>query len=205
VAVGSAALATVIGVPIGLLSGYLGGVTDYAAMRVMDVLLALPTILLALVIITILGASNVNMLIAIAIGSVPAFARLTRSSTLGAAQQEYVLAARSAGAGRLDIMFRTVLPNITGPVVVQFVVTASLAVTMAASLSFLGLGPAPPTPTWGGMLQTALTFLYQSPLYGVFPGLFLAITVAAFDGIGNGLQVVSGTSTTRRARRVVDR
>jgi peptide/nickel transport system permease protein len=197
VAVGSAVLAALVGVPIGIMSGYLGHGTDYVLMRLMDVLLAMPTILLALVIVTILSPSDLNMLLAIAVGSVPTFARLTRSSTLAVSQQEYVVAARSMGAGRFDIMTRTVLPNIMGPIIVQLVVTASLAVTLSASLSFLGLGPPPPAPTWGGMLQTSLTFLYQNPWYGVFPGVFLAVTIASLDGIGSGLQAVFGLDSDR--------
>ncbi len=194
VAFGSAALGALLGVPVGLVAGYLGRWTDILSMRVMDLLLAIPHLLLALVVVTVLGSSNVTLLLAIGIVAVPTFARLSRASVLTIRERDFVLASRATGASKADTMLRTILPNILGPVVVQFIVTASAAVVVAAGLSFLGLGPPPPAPSWGGMLQTAKSYLYQDPWYGLFPGLALTLMVACLDRIGHGLQRAFGTS-----------
>jgi peptide/nickel transport system permease protein len=200
VAFGAAALGAVVGVPLGLVAGYLGRWVDAVAMRLIDLLLAMPGILLALVMITVLGPGRVNLILAIGIGAVPEFARLTRAATLGIRERDFVVAARGMGASTPDTMFRTVLPNVLGPIVVQLVITASLAVVIEAGLSFLGLGTPPPAPSWGGMLQDARSYVYQSPSYGFFPGFCLAFTVFCLDRVGRGLQLAVGTSVSSGAR-----
>lgn len=192
---GAAAFGAVFGVPVGLLAGYLGRWTDAVAMRVMDLLLAVPGILLALVLIALLGPGQQNLVLAIGIGAVPEFGRLTRAATLTVRERDFVAASRGMGASAPDTMVRTVLPNVLGPILVQLVVTASLAVVIEAGLSLLGLGVPPPTPTWGGMLQQARAYLYDNPWYGVFPGLCLAFTVFCLDRVGRGLQLAVGTAS----------
>ncbi len=200
VALGAALLALGIGAPLGIMAGYFGGIVDALMMRVTDFILALPGILSALVIIVVLGAGTEKLTLAIGFSAFPAFARLARVSTLALRQRGFVRAARTMGASRLDIMVRTVAPNVVGPLIVQMAVTASVAVLATAALSFLGLGAPPPAPAWGSMLQVSRSYLYQAPLYGVFPGVALALTVAAFDGIGRGLQDALGLAGLGRGR-----
>lgn len=192
VAMGSAALAAFVGVAIGLVAGYLGRWVDMLLMRFVDVLLAAPSILLAMVIITLIGPSTVNLLIAISLSSIPTFARLARASSLSLREQEYVIAAKALGASDGDVMVRTVLPNLIGPLTVEMVVSASHAIVVAAGLGFLGLGTPPPAPAWGAMIQTAQAFLYYSPLYGVFPGLAVVVAIIGFSALGKGLQEAFG-------------
>lgn len=191
-AAGAAAIAAAIGVPIGLVGGFYSGWIDAVEMRILDVVLAVPDVIFALVVVAILGSGDWNTLIAIAIISVPAFARLARASTLAIRDLDYVTAARAMGASDADILVRTILPNIVGPIIVQLVVTASLAVLIAAALSFLGLGTQPPDPSWGGLLQTSRSYLSQAPWYGIFPGLALAVTIGGLDSLGRGLQTIFG-------------
>jgi peptide/nickel transport system permease protein len=195
VAVGSAIVGAVIGVPIGLLAGYLGRLWDAIPMRVMDFILALPYLLVALVVVTILGSSTFYLVLAIGFAAVPGFARLTRASAMALRDADFVVATRAMGAGKGDTMVRTVLPNTLAPIIVQFVVTASVAVVVAAALSFISLGPPPPAPSWGGMLQTAEKYLYTDPWYAIFPGVALAVMVACFDRIGHGLQRAIGAGS----------
>ncbi len=199
-AAGAAAFACLIGLPLGVVSGYLGGVVDAIVMRITDFVLAVPGILFALVVVAILGSGVLNLTLAIGIGAIPAFIRLARASTLSLREREYVLAARSMGASRSDVMFRTVMPNIMGPIIVQIIVTASVAILVAAALSFIGLGTPPPAPSWGGMLQTSRSYLYQQIWYAVLPGVALAITIAALDGVGRGMQTALGTRSAGRAK-----
>jgi peptide/nickel transport system permease protein len=200
---GAAAVGAAIGVPLGLVAGYLGRWVDAVAMRLVDLLLAVPGILLALVIIVVLGPGRLNLILAIGIGAVPEFARLTRVATLGIRDRDFVLAARGMGASTPDTMVRTVLPNVLGPIVIQLVITASMAVVVEAGLTFLGLGTPPPAPSWGGMLQDARSYLYQSPSYGLFPGLCLVVTVFCLDRIGRGLQLAVTGSGPHAETRVV--
>jgi len=194
VAAGSALAAALVGVPLGVLAGYFGRAVDAIAMRIIDVILAVPTVLVALVFIAALGPSTTNMIIAIASASAPQFARLARAGTLEIRERDFVLAERAMGAGHLTIMVRVVLPNILAPLIVQFVVTAAGAIVVAAGLSFLGLGIPPPEPTWGGMLQQAKAYMYQSPWYGIFPGVVLTLTVIALDRIGASLRRAMGST-----------
>lgn len=192
VAFGTAIFAAVIGVAIGLLAGYLGGWWDAVLMRIMDVALALPDVVLALVMVAVLGNTGVNLIIAIGVAFIPIFARVTRASVLGVRERAFVQASTTMGAGRLDTMVRTILPNVLGPVIVQFAITAAVAIVVSAALGFLGLGPTPPTPSWGGMLQTAKSYLYQNPWYAIFPGLALIVTVLCLDRLGTGLRAAMG-------------
>jgi peptide/nickel transport system permease protein len=200
IALGAALLAAAIGTPLGILSGYLGGLVDAVVMRATDFILALPGILAALVVIVVLGAGAEKLLLAIGFSASPAFARLARASTLSLRQRGFVKAARTMGAGPVDIMLRTIAPNVMGPLIVQLAVTASVAVLATAALSFLGLGAPPPAAAWGAMLQSSRSYLYQAPLYGVFPGIALALTVASFDAVGRTLQDVFGVAGLNRSR-----
>jgi len=192
IAVGAAILSAIIGTPLGVVAGYFGGVVDGFVMRITDFALALPGILAALVVIVVLGSNAVNVAIAIAIGSSPAFARLSRAKTLEVKTRAFVQASKTMGASHLDIMMRTIAPNVIPPLVVQTVVTASMAVLATAALSFLGLGAPPPAPTWGAMLHDANSYLWDSPIYGIAPGLALTITVVAFDALGKGVSAAIG-------------
>ncbi len=192
VSLGSAALAAVVGVFLGLVAGYVGGLLDGVVMRVLDVVLAVPEVVLALVIVAVLGNTTGNLVLAIGIAFVPVFARVTRASVLGLRERDFVVASRAMGAVSGDTMFRTILPNIMGPIIVQFIITAAIAIIASAGLGFLGLGPAAPTPSWGGMLQTAKSFIYQNPGYAAFPGIVLILTVLCFDRIGDGLRSAMG-------------
>ncbi len=187
VAVVAAASASVVGTAVGVVAGYLGGWIDALAMRVIDVLLALPSILIALVIVALLGPSSTNVVIAIAIVEVPAFARLARASTMSLTQRPFVEAARASGYGRMATMWRAILPNALSPVAVQLIVASASAILVVAALSFLGLGEQPPAPSLGGMLKSSQLYLGHAPWYPVFPGVLVTALVAAFSAIGTGL------------------
>lgn len=189
--------ASALGVLLGLISGYFGGWVDAAIMRLLDVLLSIPAMLLAIVFVAILGGGMVPLVIAIMLIALPPFARLTRGSVLSVKEREYVTAQRAAGASTTDIMFRTILPNVAGPAGVQLVITASIAVLTESGLSFLGLGVPPPQPTLGGMLAAANTYLYQAPQYSLTLGLAISVLVASFDAVGSGLQRRLGVASGR--------
>jgi len=178
----------VSGVLLGLIAGFFRGVTDVGIMRLMDVVLAIPSLLLAIVIVSIIGAGLVNAMIAVAITYLPHFSRLTRASVMTEMSKEYVVASRVAGAGRLRLMFNTVLPNCAAPLIVQATLAFSNAILDAAALGFLGLGAQPPTPEWGTMLADSLQFLQSAPWVVTFPGLAILITVLAFNLMGDGLR-----------------
>jgi peptide/nickel transport system permease protein len=181
-------LAGSVGVPLGLVGGYAGGWTDAVVMRVLDSLLAVPAILLAMGIIAVLGPGALNAVLAVAVVSIPAFARIARASTLALKEREFVLAARAMGGGPGYLVFRTILPNALSPLLVQATVAAAYAILLEAALSFLGLSTRPPEPSWGSMLNTGRSFLYQAPWYGLFPGLVLTATVLSLNGLADGLQ-----------------
>jgi dipeptide transport system permease protein len=177
-----------VGVLLGLLAGFYPGLAGVAIMRLMDVVLAIPSLLLAIVIVSILGAGLVNAMIAVAITYLPHFSRLTRASVMTEMSKEYVVASRVAGAGTLRLMFDTVLPNCAAPLIVQATLAFSNAILDAAALGFLGLGAQPPTPEWGTMLADGLQFLQSAPWVVTFPGLAILITVLAFNLMGDGLR-----------------
>ncbi|NJN81688.1 MAG: ABC transporter permease [Caldilineaceae bacterium] len=150
-------------------------------MRLMDTLLAFPGLLLAMGIVAVLGPSSINAMIAVAIVSIPTFARVARSSMLTQKQMDYVLAARAGGAKTNRIIFRSILPNAIPVVLVQIAISVAFAVLVEAALSFLGLGTQPPDPSWGSMLFTSRKFLRQAWWYGVFPGLFLTMLIIGLN------------------------
>ena len=176
------------GVILGLLAGYFRGWVDVLIMRVMDVILAFPSLLLALVLVAILGPGLVNAMIAIAIVLQPHFARLTRAAVMSEKNREYVISARLAGAGAIRIMLFTILPNCLAPLIVQATLSFSNAILEAAALGFLGMGAQPPTPECGTMLADARQFILRAPWVVTFPGLCILITVLAINLIGDGLR-----------------
>ena len=182
------AVALVGGVGIGLIAGFFGGWVDTIIMRVMDVILAFPSLLLALVLVAVLGPGLTNAMIAIAIVYQPHFARLTRAAVMAEKQREYVTAARVAGAGNLRLMFRTILPNCLGPLIVQATLSFSSAVLDSAALGFLGMGAQPPTPEWGTMLAEAREFITSAWWVVTLPGLAILISVLAINMMGDGLR-----------------
>jgi dipeptide transport system permease protein len=184
----SVALSLGFGVLLGMLAGYYRGVVETAIMRLMDVMLALPSLLLAIAVVAILGPGLINAMYAIAIVLLPHYVRLTRAAVISEIDKEYVAAARIAGAGRLRIMFNTLLPNCAAPLIVQATLGFSTAILDAAALGFLGLGAQPPTPEWGTMLASALEFIQRASWVVTFPGLAILITVLAFNLMGDGLR-----------------
>jgi peptide/nickel transport system permease protein len=188
-----------VGVPLGLIGGFSGGLTDAAIMRVLDFLLAVPAILLAMVIIAILGPGSFNAMLAVGVVSVPSFARLTRASTLTLKEREFVVATRALGVGPAYLMFRTILLNALAPIVVQVAVTAAVAMLLEAALSFLGLGTQPPAPSWGSMLSTGRSFLHQAPWYGLFPGVVITLSVLSLNALADTLQAIVDRGGAGRA------
>ncbi|WP_102225222.1 ABC transporter permease subunit [Acidimangrovimonas sediminis] len=179
-----------IGITLGLIAGYFGGWLDAVIMRVMDVVLAFPSLLLALVLVAILGPGLMNAMIAIAVVLQPHFARLTRASVMAEKGSEYVIAARIAGASTPRLMLRTILPNCLSPLIVQGTLSFSTAILDAAALGFLGLGAQPPTPEWGTMLADAREFILSAWWVVTMPGLAILITVLAINLCGDGLRDV---------------
>ncbi|MCW0182241.1 MAG: ABC transporter permease subunit [Zavarzinia sp.] len=182
-------LSLAIGVMLGLLAGFLGGFFDQGIMRLMDVLMALPSLLLAVAIVAVLGPSLANAMIAIAIVVLPHYVRLTRATVLSELAKDYVTASRIAGAGLWRMMVIVVLPNCLAPLIVQASLGFSSAILDAAALGFLGLGAQPPTPEWGTMLADAKKFVQSGQWWVVtFPGLAILLTVLAFNLLGDGLR-----------------
>jgi dipeptide transport system permease protein len=180
--------ALVVGVILGVLAGYFQGWVDVLIMRIMDIILAFPSLLLALVLVAILGPGLFNAMIAIAIVLQPHFARLVRAAVMAEKNREYVTAAKLSGAGHFRLMLITILPNCLGPIIVQATLSFSNAILDAAALGFLGMGAQPPTPEWGTMLASAREFIIKAPWVVTFPGLAILITVLAINLIGDGLR-----------------
>ena len=180
--------AMIVGVVLGLLAGYFRGWVDAVIMRVMDIILAFPSLLLALVLVAILGPGLFNAMIAIALVLQPHFARLARAAVMSEKTREYVTSAKVAGAGHLRLMFVTILPNCLGPLILQATLSFSNAILEAAALGFLGMGAQPPTPEWGTMLARAREFITSAWWIVTFPGLAILITVLAINLIGDGLR-----------------
>ena len=177
-----------IGVTLGLVAGFARGWVETLIMRLMDIILALPSLLLAIVIVAILGPGLFNAMISVAVTYLPQFTRLTRASVITELSKDYVVASRVAGAGTLRLMFKTVLPNCWAPLIVQATLGFSNAILDAAALGFLGLGAQPPTPEWGTMLADAREFVLRAWWVVTFPGLAILVTVLAFNLIGDGLR-----------------
>ena len=180
--------ALLVGVTLGLLAGYFGGWVDALIMRVMDIILAFPSLLLALVLVAILGPGLFNAMLAIALVLQPHFARLTRAAVLSEKSREYVTSAKVAGASHIRLMFVTILPNCLGPLIVQATLSFSNAILEAAALGFLGMGAQPPTPEWGTMLARAREFITSAWWIVTMPGLAILITVLAINLVGDGLR-----------------
>ena len=184
----SVTISLALGLTLGLVAGYFRGLTETVIMRLMDVMLALPSLLLAIAVVAILGPGLANAMYAIAIVLLPHYVRLMRAAVIGEAGKEYVASSRIAGAGTLRLMFSTILPNCTAPLIVQATLGFSTAILDAAALGFLGLGAQPPTPEWGSMLASALEFIQRAPWVVTFPGLAILVTVLAFNLMGDGLR-----------------
>lgn len=181
-------LSVVVGVLIGLVAGYFRGRVDIVIMRIMDIILAFPSLLLALVLVAVLGPGLLNAMIAISIVNQPHFVRLTRAAVMAEREKEYVVASRVAGAGTFRLMFKTILPNCLGPLIVQATLAFSAAILDAAALGFLGMGAQPPTPEWGTMLAESREFISRAWWVVTFPGLAILITVLAINLMGDGLR-----------------
>jgi peptide/nickel transport system permease protein len=190
IALASVAFAFVVGVTIGVISGYRGGLLDAVLMRVVDVMFAFPVLLLALAIVAILAPGSATTILAIGIVYTPIFARATRASTLSVRVEPFVAVSRTLGTGHLYMLGRHILPNIAGPVIVQTSVSLAFAILSEAALSFLGLGIQPPEPSWGRMLFDAQGFVQRAWWMGVFPGAAIFATVLAFNLLGDGLRDV---------------
>jgi dipeptide transport system permease protein len=181
-------LSLITGVLFGLISGFYRGTVDTLIMRFMDIILALPSLLLAIVIVVLLGAGLTNAMIAVAITNIPHYARLTRAAVMNELTKDYVVASKVAGAGTLRLMFKTVLPNCLAPLIVQSTLGISSAILDAAALGFLGLGAQPPTPEWGTLLADARQYIESAWWVVTFPGLAILVTVLAFNLLGDGLR-----------------
>lgn len=180
-------MALVIGAVLGASAGYFGGVIDNAIMRVVDVFMCVPPILLSLAVVAALGTNLRNLIIAMTISCIPGNVRLIRSVVLTVAEQDYVEAARSYGTGNARIIFRYVIPNAIAPIVVNTTMMISDMILSAAGLSFIGMGIQPPAPEWGSLLSNAQTYLFAAPYMLIFPGIFIVITSLAFNLVGDGL------------------
>jgi ABC-type dipeptide/oligopeptide/nickel transport system permease subunit len=182
------AISLVVGGGIGLVSGYYGGTLDLLVMRLMDVLLAFPAILLAIAVVAVLGPSLTNAMVAVGITGIPVYARLVRGVVLQVKSLEYVTAARALGAGDARLILRAVLPNCVAPILVQTTLGLATAVLDAAGLSFLGLGAQPPTPEWGAMLSQGRELILDAPWALTAPGLAILFSVLGFNLLGDGLR-----------------
>ena len=188
IAGGAVLMAAIPGVLIGVVAGYRGGWVDDVIMRFTDVLLAFPGILLAMGIVTVLRPGLVSLIIAVGISSIPHFARVTRGSTLSVAQNQYIEAARVNGCSDARIMALHILPNVAAPIIVLSTLAIGTSILTAAALSFLGLGPQPPAPEWGAMLNAGRDYLRQAPWVMTFPGLAITATVLSVNLLGDGLR-----------------
>jgi dipeptide transport system permease protein len=181
-------ISVVIGTILGLLAGYYKGLLEITIMRMMDIILTLPSLLLAIVIVAILGPGLINAMLAVAIVVLPHYVRIARAAVMNEASRDYVTAARMGGAGHLRLMFSEILPNCAAPLIVQASLGISTAILDAAALGFLGLGAQPPSPEWGTMLADAREFVLRAWWVVTFPGLAILITVLAFNLLGDGLR-----------------
>ncbi len=180
--------AIIIGTILGALAGYMGGWVDNVIMRVMDVLLAFPSLLLAIAIVTMLGPGLINALLAIGIVSIPSYARVVRASVLTVRELDFVSATRALGGNSFEILFKRILPNALTPLIVQGTLGIATAILDAAALSFLGLGAQPPTPEWGSMLGAERNQVFTAPHLVFYPGLAIILTVLSFNLLGDGLR-----------------
>ncbi len=183
-----ATMAMILGTTIGSFAGYYGGLTDDILMRMMDAMFSIPSILLALVLVTVLGRGQINTIVAIGIVDTPLFARIVRSSVISNKEKEYVEAGVALGQSNLKILFLHIVPNGLAPIIVTVAISIAGAIMMEAGLSFIGLGTPPPTPSWGSMLAQSRAYLNTFPMVAIFPGIALTTTVLGFNLLGDGLR-----------------
>ncbi|MCL0041269.1 ABC transporter permease [Dehalococcoidia bacterium] len=184
----SVAIGALVGVPIGAISGYYGGKIDLIVQRLIDIMLAFPGILLAIVIVSTVGVGLRNVMIAVGIVSIPIYVRLVRGSVLQVKEQEYISSARALGSSGLRIISRHILPNCLGPIIVQSTLQIATAILWASGLGFLGLGAQPPTPEWGTMLSRGRVYIRVAPHVTIAPGLAILLSVMGFNLLGDGLR-----------------
>lgn len=184
----SVSISCVLGVALGCIAGYYGNRVDNLVMRFIDIMLAIPQMLLAMSIVAALGIGTKNLILAIGIGSVPGYARIVRGSILSVKEQEYIEAARSIGASDLRIILKHIIPNCLAPIIVQATMSIATAILSTASMSFIGLGIEPPTPEWGSMLAAGRAYLRDHWFVVTFPGIAIMLTVFAFNLFGDGLR-----------------
>ena len=188
VAAVSVTFSCIAGTFIGCVAGYYGNIVDNSFMRLIDIIQAIPSMMLAISIAAMLGSGLGNVMIAVGIGTIPNYARLVRASILSLKEQEFIEAARSVGAGNIHIIFRHILPNCLAPIIVQATMSVGAAITAAAGLSFIGLGIMPPTPEWGSMLSSGRALMRRYWHVVTFPGLMIMMTVFSFNILGDGLR-----------------
>ncbi len=181
-------MSAVIGVALGLIAAFARGIVEVVIVRIMDLIVSIPSLVLAILIIAVIGPNLTNTIIAVTIVYLPRYVRLVRASALSELTKDYVIAARVAGAGPIRLMLRSVLPNCLPPLIVQAALGISDAILEAAGLGFLGLGAQPPTPEWGAMLADSREFIQAAPWIMAFPGLAILITVLAINLMGDGLR-----------------
>jgi peptide/nickel transport system permease protein len=201
IGIGAVALACLVGVTLGLIAGYARGLVDDAIMRCMEMIIAFPGLILALVLVAMIGPTVRNLLIAIGIATVPPIARLVRGQVLSVRERDYVLAARTVGAPGWRILLRHIWPNCMAPVIVAATLSMGFAVLAEAGLSFLGVGVRPPTPTWGSMLQFSFGFIERAPHLSIFPGACIFLLVLAFNVLGDSLRDAFDPSLRGRGQR----
>ncbi|ALX65736.1 ABC transporter permease [Microbacterium sp. XT11] len=200
IALGATVLATVLGTLLGLLGGYFNGLTEVVTMRlVVDVILAFPPIVLALLAVTLYGPGPVTLIIAMGVLFAPIFARITYGQVLSTKREEYVDAARTFGAPTVVILFRTVLANVSAPIIVQFSLTMAAAILMESGLSYLGLGVVPPTPSWGSMVAQGQRYLTTDPHVLLVPGAVIVLTILAFGILGDALRDLLDPKAKKRS------
>lgn len=187
---GATGVSLLAGVPIGLFTGYVKGRSDELLMRLMDIMMSIPVLLLGILLVVAFGSNLLNVLLAIGIVFTPRIARVARSATLSESEEPYVLSAKARGESMPHILFREILPNVTAPIVVEGSVRVGYAIVIGASLSFLGLGAGPPHPSWGYMISQARLYMYQSPWYILWPSIALVATIMSMNLLGDGLRDV---------------
>ncbi len=188
IAIGVVCVGLLVGVPLGLISGYYGGKIDFVIQRVTDTLLAFPGFLLALALVAVLGVGLKNTIVSVGISMVPIYIRLVRGCTLGVREQTYVEAARAMGTRNGIILIRHILPNVLTPITIQTSLGMGTAILFAAGLGFLGIGVQPPTPEWGAMLGSGRAYLFNAPHVATFPGIAIFLAVLGFNLSGDGLR-----------------
>jgi peptide/nickel transport system permease protein len=186
------------GVSLGAISAYYGGVFDLIVQRIIDIMLAFPGILLAIVLVSVLGTGLQNVMIAVGISSVPKYVRLVRGSVLSIKEMEYITAAKALGLGDLRIIIRHILPNCLGPIIVQSTFQIALSILIASGLGFLGLGAQPPDPEWGAMLSRGRIYLRTDPFLTIYPGIAIFLVVLGFNLLGDGLRDALDPRTSNR-------